>query len=73
MGVKTNAQIFKNWENPFSVELELDIFRTTDQTLKINTSLNRNIQDSGVLYSASLLAESEVSMLMYYICNKWYV
>lgn len=68
MGVKTNVQMFKNWENPLSVQLELDIFPTTDQKLKLRTSLKRDVQDSGVLYSALLFAESDVSML-----NKFYI
>lgn len=68
MGVKTDVKIFKNWENPLSIELELDIFPTTDQTLKFRSSLNRDVQDSGVLYSALLLAESDVSLF-----KKFYV
>lgn len=63
MGVETDVQIFKNWQNPFSAKLELDIFPTIQQKLKLHTSLNRNAQDNGVLYSALLLAESEVIML----------
>jgi len=63
MGVKTYVQVFKTWENPLNIQLELDIFPTADQTLKLRTSLNRDVQDNGVLYSASLLAKSDVSML----------
>jgi len=68
MGVKTAVQMFKNWENPLSIELELDIFPTTDQSLKLRSSLDRDVQDDGVLYSASLLAKSDVSMF-----KKFYV
>jgi len=62
MGVNTTFEMFKSWENPLNIQLEFDIFPTTDQTLKLRSSLNRDVQDSGVLYSASLLAQSDVSM-----------
>jgi len=62
MGVKTDVRMLKSWENPLKILLELDIFSSTKQTLKLHTSLNRDIQDSGVLYSALLEAESDVSM-----------
>jgi len=68
MGVKTDVQIFKNWETPLSIKLEFDIFPFTNQKLKLLTSLNRKIQDNGVLYSALALAQSDVSML-----RKFYV
>jgi len=63
MGITTDIKMFKSWENPLYILLELDIFPTTEQTLKLHTSLNRDVQDNGVLYSASLMAESEVSVL----------
>jgi len=55
--------MFKSWKNPLYILLELDIFPSTEQTLKLSTSLNRDIQDNGVLYSTSLMAESKVSVL----------
>jgi len=63
MGVNTYIQIFNNWENPLSIQLELDIFPYKNQALKLLTSLNRTVQDSGVLYSALVSAQSDVSML----------
>lgn len=65
MGITTDVKMFKSWENPLYILLELDIFPTTEQTLKLHTSLNRDIQDNGVLYSASLMAESEGMKLDY--------
>lgn len=62
MGIKTAVEIFKKWENPLIVELELDIFPTTNQALKLCSNLNRDVQDGGVFYSASLSAKSDVSM-----------
>lgn len=62
MGVKSTLDVFKSWENPLSVALELNIFPTTEQTLKVSSNLNRNVQDDGVLYSADVLASSAVSM-----------
>jgi len=63
MGVKTDVQMFKNWENPLRIQLDLDIFSNKNQALKLLTSLNRTIQDSGVLYSALVSAQSDVCML----------
>lgn len=62
MGVKYIVDVFKSWENPMSVAVELNIFPTTEQTLKVSSSLKRNVQDDGVLYSADVLASSVVSM-----------
>jgi len=63
MGVKTDVQMFKSWENPLSIQLDLDIFPTPEQTLTLRSGLNRKVQGNGVFYSALLLAESPVSML----------
>ncbi|XP_060861024.1 apolipophorins isoform X2 [Metopolophium dirhodum] len=73
MGVNTTVEMFKSWENPLSVHLEFDIFPTTDQTLKLHSSLNRDVQDSGVLYSASLLAQSDGMKLDYAFKDSIYV
>lgn len=62
MGIKSDIGLFKSWENPLSVVLELNIFPTTEQTLKIRSNLNRNVQDDAVLYSADVRATSDVSM-----------
>lgn len=64
MNVKTKIQIFKSWEVPIDANLELDIFSTTEQTLQIHTYLKRNLYENGVLYSAALLAKSDVSVYM---------
>lgn len=60
MGFKSDIQMFKSWENPFCVILDLNIFPDVEQTLQLYTSLNRNVKDDGVLYSAELLAKSDV-------------
>lgn len=60
MGFKSDIQIFKSWENPVSVKIDLNIFPTEEQTLQLHTSLNRVVKDNGVLYSAELLAISNV-------------
>ncbi|XP_026815483.1 apolipophorins [Rhopalosiphum maidis] len=73
MGVKTDVQMLKSWENPLNILLELDIFSSTKQTLKLHTSLNRDIQDSGVLYSASLEAESDGMKLDYAVKDSLYI
>jgi len=62
MSVKTAVEIFKKWDNPLSIELELDIFAAKDQALKLSSNLNRDVEDGGVLYSASISAKSDVSM-----------
>lgn len=64
MGLKTDVQIFKSWEVPIDVLLELNIFPTTEQTLELHTRFNRNNQENGVLYSAELLMKSDVSSIV---------
>jgi len=64
MGVKSDIEVFKSWENPFNAKLDLNIFPTPEQTLQLHTSVNRNVQDNGVMYSAQLLAESDVGIIM---------
>ncbi|CAH1725498.1 unnamed protein product [Aphis gossypii] len=73
MGITTDVKMFKSWENPLYILLELDIFPTTEQTLKLHTSLNRDFQDNGVLYSASLMAESKGMKLDYEIKNAIFI
>lgn len=60
MGFKSDIQMFKSWEIPFCVKLDLNIFPDVEQTLQLHASLNRKIEDNGVLYSAELLANSDV-------------
>lgn len=64
MGVKSDIQMYKSWENPFNIKLDLNIFPTQEQTLQLHSSVNRNLQDNGVLYSAQLLAQSDVSIII---------
>jgi len=69
MSVKSDIEMFKSYENPFYVKLDLDIFSSPGQAIILYTSLNRNVQDNGVLYSAELLAKSYVRILMLLSCN----
>uniref|UniRef100_A0A2H8TZF4 Apolipophorin n=1 Tax=Melanaphis sacchari TaxID=742174 RepID=A0A2H8TZF4_9HEMI len=73
MGVKTDVRMFKSTENPLNIQMELDIFPTTEQTLKLHTSLNKDVQDSGVLYSASLTAKSDGMKLGYRLKDSVYI
>lgn len=74
MSIKTEVRVLKSWENPLYAKLDLDIFPTTEQTLEIETSLNRDNQDNGVLYSAELQALSEVRIsnwITIKLFNQW--
>lgn len=62
MGIKTDFHVFKSWENPLNAKLELNIFPTSEQKLLLQTDLKRNIRDDGTLYSAELLAKSDVNI-----------
>lgn len=69
MVIKNDIQIFKNWENPLDVKLELDIFPTKKQALYLRSSLKRSQDNDGVMYSAELKAKSDVSMLYNIVFN----
>lgn len=54
--------MFQSWENLLDVELDLDIYPTSEQALNLQSSLKRSITNKGVLYSAELNAKSDVSV-----------
>ncbi|VVC28237.1 Vitellinogen, open beta-sheet,von Willebrand factor, type D domain,Lipid transport protein, N- [Cinara cedri] len=67
MAIKNDIEMFKSWENPLDVKLDLDIFPTTEQTLHLHSSLKRSLENNGVLYSAELKAISDGMDLDYLV------
>lgn len=62
MSIRSDIQVLKSWENPFSLKLDLDIFVIKEQALQLHTNFKRSVQNDGVLYSVDLLARSDVKI-----------
>lgn len=62
--------MFKNRENLLDTELNLDVFSSPRQAIKLQSSLKRSLKDNGVLYSAKLKAKSDVTNGIQYLIVK---